>query len=69
LQAKRGPPALGRRPHEIQPPELWPETQPVKGQENVRQAFQAVVETSNDLPSMRVLELTWIVPRPSRRQG
>src|SRR5262245_54545135 len=42
---------------EIQPPELWPETQPVRGQENVRQAFQAVVETSNDLPSMRVLEL------------
>jgi ketosteroid isomerase-like protein len=42
---------------EVRPPELWPETAPLRGRANVRQAFETVVETSDDLPSMAVAEL------------
>jgi uncharacterized protein len=48
---------------EVRPPELWPENAALRGRGNVRQAFEAVVETGEGLPSMAVANLEEIGDR------
>lgn len=42
---------------EVHPPELWPESGPVRGRDEVRKAFESAVEATDRLPILEVGEL------------